>query len=40
MVALTSTSTAVQFYSDTAWYPLREKDGLTLKKNYVLEVIS
>ena len=27
-------STYVQFYSDTARYPLREKDSLTLKKNY------
>ena len=27
-------SSAVQFYSDTATYPSREKDGLTLKKNY------
>ena len=27
-------SAHVQFYSDTARYPLREKDSLTLKKNY------
>ena len=27
-------SAYVQFYSDTARYPLREKDSLTLKKNY------
>ena len=26
--------TYVQFYSDTARYPLREKDSLTLMKNY------
>ena len=24
----------IQFYSETARYPLREKDSLTLKKNY------
>ena len=27
-------SRCVQFYSDTARYPLRGKDSLTLKKNY------
>ena len=27
-------SAYVQFYSDTARYSLREKDSLTLKKNY------
>ena len=27
-------SAYVQFYSDTAKYPLREKDSLSLKKNY------
>ena len=27
-------SAYVQFYSDTARYPIKEKDILTLKKNY------
>ena len=30
----TDISSALQLYSDTARHPLREKDGLTLKKTY------